>query len=265
MSVEELQPSSPVAVNDDAEDVVEAELVAYDAHHTHLVEGDFFPAEAPEVEADGAVADATEEVDALVDAIAAEAAAVAAVSVVSTPPKPAEAPSRKRVCWADEGHTDTARGLVKHVTNFYMPNTFSRGSRYDAADQASPTRPTNATAVNPTPPLFREKVNSDETRYKFCKAQRPALQYAEWRRQQHEYGATPFELQPVDAGQLTGSVSIATRTLFGELFQRSVVARVAEGQVRTRNGTHHNSQDNGFQQPFVRIDATFDEPLPIPL
>ncbi|GET91884.1 hypothetical protein, conserved [Leishmania tarentolae] len=264
MSVEELQPCSPVAVNDGAEDVVEAVLVTHDAHHAHLVEGDFFPSEAPVVEADGALADASEEVDALVDVIAAEAATVAAVSGVSTPPKPAEAPSRKRVCWADEGHTDVSRGLVKHVTNFYMPNT-SRGSRHDAADQASPTRPTHATTVNPTPPLFREKVNSDATTYKFCKAQRPAPQYAEWRRQQHEYGATPFELQPVQAGQTTGSTSVAARTLFGELFQRNAVARMAEGQVRMRNGMHHNSQDNGFQQPFVRIDATFDEPLPIPM
>ncbi|KAG5494322.1 hypothetical protein GH5_02335 [Leishmania sp. Ghana 2012 LV757] len=264
MRVEELQPSSPVAVNDGAEDVVEAELVAYEAHHTHLVEGDFFPAEAPAVEADGTAADATEEGETLVDTIAA-AASAAMVAPPPPPPKSAEAPSRKRVCWADEGHSNTARGLVKHVTNFYMPSTSSRGSRYDTADPTCPPRPVHATAVNPAPPLFREKVNANATTYKFCKAQRPALLYAEWRRQQHEYGATPFELQPVEAGQLTGGSGVAARTLFGELFQRSFVARVAEGQVRVRNGTHHSRQQNSLQQPFVRIDATFDEPLPIPL
>ncbi|KAG5495101.1 hypothetical protein JKF63_02154 [Porcisia hertigi] len=259
MSVEGLQPSSPVAVNGGAEDVVEADLAALDAHHTHLVEGDFFPDEAPAVEADGITIDTAEEGDALVDVIAAGAAAVAAAAL--TLPKPVEMPSRRRVCWADEGHTDTARGLVKHVTNFFMPTTLSRSSRYDASDLASATWPT----VNPAPPLFREKKNADATTYKFCKAQRPAPQYAEWKRQPHEYGTTPFQPQPSDTGNPTGSASVAAKTLFGELFQRSVVARVAEGQVRIRNGTHHNIQDNRLQQPFVRTDAMFDEPLPIPL
>ncbi|KAG5463825.1 hypothetical protein LSCM1_08296 [Leishmania martiniquensis] len=262
MRAEELQPGSPGAVSDGAEDVVEAELVAYEAHHTHLVEGDFFPAEAPAVETDGTAADATEEGEALVDKIAAEAAAA---MVARALPKSTEAPSRKRVCWADEGRSSTARGLVKHVTNFYMPSTASRGPRHDIADPASPTRPASAIVVSPAPPLFRDKVNADATAYKFCRAQRPALQYAEWRRQPHEYGATPFEPQPVEAGRPTDGAGVAARTLFGELFQRNVVARVPEGQVRVRNGTHHNGQGKGLQQPFVRTDTALDEPLPIPL
>ncbi|CAM40687.1 conserved hypothetical protein [Leishmania braziliensis MHOM/BR/75/M2904] len=248
MSVAELQPRSLVAVNDGAEDVVEAELVAYEGHHTHLVEGDFFPAEAPEVEADGTAAAVAENGGPLVDNIAAASAPV--------PPKPAGAPPRRRVCWADEGHPDTARGLVRHITKFHTP---PRGPHYDAAGPANPTRPTRVTAANPTPPPFREKANADTTTYKFCKALRPAPKYAEWRWQQHEYGVTPFELQPAEAGQPNG----AARTLFGELFQRSVVARAAEGQARVRNGVHKRP-GCGVQQPFVRTGAVFDAPLRIP-
>lgn len=255
MDADEAQPASPVAVNDGAEDVVEAELTASDAHHTHLVEGDFFPAEAPPVEGD-----VNEEGDALVDAIAASAAASAAASIASAPQKPAAVASRKRVRWADEPGTSAARGLVKHVTNFYMP-TGAHGARHDDVDLASPSRPMHVAAVNPAPSLFREKTNADGTVYKFCKAQRPASSFVEWRRHPREYGTAPFEPQPAAIEHA------AATTLFGELFHRSVVARVAEGHVRQRTCAHHRREkaDDDFQLPFVRTDAAFDEPHAIPL
>ncbi|KAK7196919.1 hypothetical protein NESM_000634000 [Novymonas esmeraldas] len=259
MSSEDTSPASPGVMDDGAEDVVEAVLTStFDAHPTHLVEGDFFPAEAPAVaEVDGTAAD---DGDGLGEAGLDETAAAVATAAVptSTPPKAAAVPSRKRVCWADEAQRDTAHALVKHVTSFYMPNT---PSRREAADTAGPARQTHAPAVNPTPPLFREKAGSDGTTYKFCKALRPAVQYAEWKRQPHDYGTSAFEPQPEDAGQ----PAVAARTLFGELLQRSVVARAAEGQVRVRNGAQRGGRGEGLQLPLVRVDAAFDGPLQIPL
>lgn len=291
MNEEEAKPSSPVAVNDGADDVVEADVAASDAHHTHLVEGDFFPTEAPEVveaDVDGGGGKSSnssgnnnneDEEEANVEAIAAEAAAAVAASLPSTPPKAAAVPSRKRVRWADGGNAEKAHGLVKHVTSFYMPHS-SRGSRLDMSDPSSPTRPTHAAAVNPTPSVFRNKVGADGSVYKFCKAQRPALRFVEWKRQPHEYGATPFEVQP-RAAPATSATSAATaseavkaaseapgalvRTLFGALYQRSVVTRVAEGQVRIRYGKHHRGHADSLQLPFTRPDQLYDEPFAIPL
>jgi hypothetical protein len=278
---DEAQPSTPVAVKNGAEDVVEADVAASDAHHTHLVEGDFFPTEAPvAVEADvgGGGAGVGNDDEANVDEIAAEAAAaVAAASISSTPSKPAAPPSRKRVRWADGGDTSTAHGLVMHVTSFYMPHS-PRGSRLDTSDPSSPTRPPHAAAVNPTPSVFRDKVDTDGSTYKFCKAQRPALRFAEWKRQQHEYGSTPFERQLLEvaaddaaAGASSGAFEMGrvppapARTLFGVLYQRHIVTRVVEGQVRTRAGTYHSSHADSLQLPFLRMNTPYDEPYSIPL
>lgn len=273
------QPSSPVAVNEGAEDVVEADLAASDAHHAHLVEGDFFPTEVPLVENDvsgSPTGAAAEEEEGNVDEIAAEAAAAAAASAPSTPSKPTTPPSRKRVRWADDdgsGGTPRSHGLVKHVTSFYMPHS-SRAAWMDTGDPSSPARPSHAAAtVNPAPSVFRDKVNADGSAYKFCKAQRPAPRFAEWKRQPHEYGASPFESQACGAGSSglptmprTEAPPIPVHTLFGVLFQRSVVTRVAEGHVRFRTGTHHSGHaDTSLQLPFVRVDELFDEPVPIPL
>ncbi|KPA76602.1 hypothetical protein ABB37_07467 [Leptomonas pyrrhocoris] len=274
---EETQPSSPVAVNDGADDVVEADVAASDAHHPHLVEGDFFPMEVPVVDADGGVGvggGGGNEDEVNVDEIAARAAAVvAAASLASTPPRAAAAPSRKRVRWADGAGAAKAHRLVKHVTSFYMPYS-SRGPRLDTNGPSSPTRPTHAAVVNPPPSVFRDKINTDGSTYKFCKAQRPALRFVEWKRHQHEYGTTPFEGQPAaagDAGESGGppepldAPAAPARTLFGVLFQRSVVTRVAEGQVRIRTASYHGRGANGFQMPFVRVGELYDEPLTIPL
>ncbi|KPI83367.1 hypothetical protein ABL78_7597 [Leptomonas seymouri] len=272
----ETQPSSPVAVNGGAEDVVEADVAASDAHHSHLVEGDFFPSEVPVVEGDGGNGTGSgggNEDEVSVDEIAAEAAAaVAAASASSTPPKAAAPPSRKRVRWADSVGTSKAHGLVKHVTSFYMPHS-SCGPGLDSSDPSSPPRLTHAAAVNPAPSVFREKTNVDGSIYKFCKAQRPALRFAEWKRHPHEYGATPFESQTAAAGvagssgssELPDAPAAPVRTLFGVLYQRSVVTRAAEGQVRIRTATHHSSHADSLQLPFIRVKKLHDEPLAIPL
>lgn len=263
---EEVQPSSPVAVNDGAADVVEADVAASDAHHTHLVEGDFFPSEVAVV--DGG--DGGEEPN--VEQIAAEAAAALVPTTPLSSSATAVPPPRRRVRWADDADTAAVHGLVKHVTSFYMPHS-SRGFRLDTSDPASPTRPSHAAAVNPTPSVFREKVNADGGAYRFCKAQRPALRFAEWKRHPHEYGSTPFERQPCGAAGGCGASGAADALplppqhlpLFGALFQRSVVARVAEGQVRVRAGAPNKRGGDTLQLPFMRVDALFDQPLSIPL
>lgn len=270
----EQEPLSPVVENDTEGDVEKEELASSDAHHTHLVEGDFFPAEA-EAEAVVATMDAEAESEAetistQMDAETEEIGNAVAednggVVVALSPPMPATPKKQKRVLWADDQQgVRVGCNLVKHVTTFYMPHS-TRISRYDDKGPSSPTRPVHSNAVNPAPAsLFREKKNTDGSTYKFCKAQRPAQYFIEWKRQLHEYGRTPFDPQPTDSNEAAHTAKPIT-TLFGTLYQRRVVTRGADGHARVRSASRQKSGAGDPRLPFIRAGLPHNAPLGIPL
>lgn len=188
----------------------------------------------------------------------------------ATPPRPAGV--RKVVLqWADA--CDQPHPLVRHIHTFHL----TRHEAYPGSDGASLSASytsggvgaegdgrsavTRMPATLPPPPLFRAKQNSDGTVYQFCKAQRPAGRFTEWRRHPRDWEATPFARQ-------TGAPSRPPPpTLFAALTGRRAgytTRREEAGGGGPPTARLAGRAANVLQLPLMCPDTLYDRPLIFP-
>lgn len=268
-------------------DVVETDfLEPCDSGPTVLVEGDFFPETLPadagllvQLEAGDVPSIASSSREGSVLSSTSELGGRKSSSAAHSSRCDNKTRVRRRAVWADKDFKAASAGglnppvshlLVRHVTTFYMTHSShvqsyrsTEGENY-FAQEGSSTTASHATA----PSIFREKENVDGSVYLFCRAQRPAARFVQWRRELQADRQAPFALQP-------NSKVASSRTLFAALYPNRLVnngvralGRSAlppqQAPVLMRVAQRADEASRCPQMPFIRAGAAYDEPLLLP-